>query len=338
MQVFDTIIIGAGPGGLSCAATLAGLGQDVLVLERNSRVGPKVCAGGVPKSSFTGEVPEKIIERSFNKHCILSNWQKVTISSAAPIIYTVSREKLGQWMLEQALAAGATIQTRAPVVRITSASVITKEGRFGYRHLVGADGSSSIVRRHLGIATSHTGTGINYQVPGNFDNLEWHLNASLFHNGYAWVFPYKGSASIGAYACNTLYQPRVLLQKMHQWAQKYGIDLDQTKPRAALINYDYRGWRFGNTFLVGDAAGLASGLTGEGIYPAILSGKTVAHVIMNDRYDCSALERLIRKQRIHRQMLGLTSQNKLFSKLLLEFLLFWLRPGMVPYRALEMGA
>ncbi len=338
MQKFDTIIVGAGPGGLSCATTLARLGQNVLVLERNSQVGPKVCAGGVPKVSFPGEVPARIIERSFNRHCILSGWQRVTITSASPIIYTVSREKLGQWMMEQALEAGATVKTNALVVKITPESVVTKEGRFGYRYLVGADGSSSIVRRYLRIITSRTGTGINYQVPGNFDNLEWYLNTSLFHSGYAWIFPYRGYASIGAYACNAIYSPRLLLQKLHQWSQKYGIDLNQTKHRAALINYDYRGWRFGNTFLVGDAAGLASGLTGEGIYPAMLSGKTVANVIMDEGYDCSALEKLIRKQHIHTKMLGLTSQNKFFCKLLLEFLLLWLRPGIIPYSALELGA
>ena len=39
VQKFDAIVVGAGLGGLTAAALLAGSGQRVLVLERNDAVG-----------------------------------------------------------------------------------------------------------------------------------------------------------------------------------------------------------------------------------------------------------------------------------------------------------
>ncbi|HSR36555.1 MAG TPA: FAD-dependent oxidoreductase, partial [Desulfurivibrionaceae bacterium] len=39
---FHTIVIGAGPAGLTCATTIAKAGQPVLLLERQPEIGPKV--------------------------------------------------------------------------------------------------------------------------------------------------------------------------------------------------------------------------------------------------------------------------------------------------------
>jgi flavin-dependent dehydrogenase len=44
-------------------------------------------------------------------------------------------------------------------------------------------------------------------------------------------------------------------------------------------NADFRGWKFGNIFLVGDAAGLLNPVTTEGIYYAVKSGEGVAKFI-----------------------------------------------------------
>src|SRR5271157_3012744 len=44
-SVFDVIIVGAGPGGLSCAMHAAGKGLKVLVLERADALGDKNASG-----------------------------------------------------------------------------------------------------------------------------------------------------------------------------------------------------------------------------------------------------------------------------------------------------
>lgn len=338
MKTFHTIVIGGGPGGLACATILAKQGKEVLLLERNQRIGTKVCAGGIPRIAFSQSMPQDLIEKSFITQKIRSNWQTVTISSPKPIINTVNRGNLGQWMLQEAQQAGATIQSGTRVKEITEHYISTNEEQFGYRHLVGADGSSSLVRRYLNIDSNHVGTGINYQVPGNFDKMEWHLDTDLFNSGYAWIFPHRDSASIGAYASHAGLDPKTLQEKLHLWAVKCGISLNNTKPQAALINFDYQGWKFNNKFLVGDAAGLASGLTGEGIYPAILSGKTVAKTIINPAYEPSKLNRLIQNHQKHKRLLLKISKNKTLCKVIMEILIVGLRLGIFHFSDLEMGA
>lgn len=338
MRTFHTVIIGGGPGGLACATKLARNGVEVLLLERNSRIGMKVCAGGLTWSGLHRRVPDHLIERTFRRQHITSNWQTTAISSSLPIISTVNREKLGQWMLQEATAAGATIQTGTPVQTIDENHVVTRARRYGYRNLVGADGSSSLVRRFLGIGTERVGTGIHYQVPGEFARMEWHLNAGFFNTGYGWIFPHRESASIGAYADRSHMQPRRLQENLHKWTAKYGINLDRCQPLAATINYDYRGWRFGNRYLVGDAAGLASGLTGEGILPAIVSGEMAADAILGRSPENGRFNRLLAKHENHARLLALAAKNRLLGKLIMETLILALRTGCIHFSALEMGA
>lgn len=323
---------------MTCATTLARQGREVLLIERNREIGSKVCAGGFPQAGFSKSMPGNLVEKCFTTQHIHSNWQSLTISSPTPIIYTINRKKLGQWMLKEAENAGVTVKSGRVVKEITEQHIVTKEKRFGYRYLVGADGSSSLVRRYLKIDSKYFGTGIHYQVGGNFDKMEWHLDTSLFANGYAWIFPHRESASIGAYASHASLNPKVLQEKLHLWVSKYGINLNNTKPQAALINFDYQGWKFNNKFLVGDAAGLASGLTGEGIYPAILSGRSVAETIIDPEYKTGKLDRLIQKQQKHKQLLLKTSKNKTLCKIIMETLIIGLRIGIIHFSDLEIGA
>ena len=66
MEKFEIIIIGAGPTGLRVAKILAEAGKKVLVLEKNSVIGPKICAGGASPKVFQQGIPEDLIERKFN--------------------------------------------------------------------------------------------------------------------------------------------------------------------------------------------------------------------------------------------------------------------------------
>ncbi len=53
MDSFDVIILGAGAAGLFCAAETAARGRKVLVLENNSRPGPKILVSGGGRCNFT---------------------------------------------------------------------------------------------------------------------------------------------------------------------------------------------------------------------------------------------------------------------------------------------
>jgi len=336
MQSFHTVIVGAGPGGLACARVLAEAGCDVLVLERNGVIGPKVCAGGITGAGIDLFSAGNFTEQSFCEQVVKTDWQQVRLSAAAPMICTVSRARLGEWLHGRAVAAGARVETAAHVSEIKERHVVTANGSYGFHQLVGADGSSSLVRAHLGLESTAVGIGMHYMVPGRFASMEWHMRSRLFANGYAWVFPHQQAASVGAYVRRGMMRPRQLLTNLKKWCGCQGIDIGRARLEAALINFDYRGWRFGNKWLVGDAAGLASGLTGEGIYPAIVSGETVARTILDEHHRPERLNRIIHKQQLHHRVLAWSSKGRPLARLIMEGLVLALRLGAIQYTALEL--
>lgn len=337
MEKYDAIIVGGGPGGLSCAKMLSRAGAKVLLLERKKTIGAKVCAGGITWDGLIQKVPEKLIERTFNEQYIFSGYQNFCFRKKNPVIATVDRIRLGQWMLQEALKAGAEIRAGWHVRKLENGLVTATNDKgdtvqLGCGHIIGADGSTSLVRRFLGIPATLAGIGINYHVPGYYDHMEWHLNTGYFGNGYGWIFPHRESVSIGAYCSEKKLPPKQLKQQLVQWAESRGFALKKEHAGAELINYDYRGYHFGTTWLVGDAAGLASGLTGEGIHPAIISGEAVAKKILDPAYPAAEINRLINKKKQHERLVKMTGRYKTVCTLLMETLTLMIRLKVVDFQ------
>ena len=340
---YDVIIVGAGPGGLACAEITAKEGLKTLVLERGRAIGKKVCAGGVTWNGLVNRVPIEIIERQCATQYIFTRSQQISVSAPKPIIATVNREKLGQQMANKAQQAGADIRLGCQVRSINDHELIfidkstEKVERQTFAYLVGADGSSSLVRRYLGIPIHDIGIGINYQLPGDYPKMEWHLNSTFFASGYSWVFPHKQTVSIGAYVDSRVMKAKKLQKNLLEWGSKAGYDLSAYQGKAEYINFDYRGYHFNNIFLIGDAAGLASGLTGEGIYPAIISGEAVARCIACADYIPENLHHMIKNHTRHRKMVTLLGKSRYIASFLAECIAFGLKKKLLNFSAAEMA-
>lgn len=340
---YSVVIAGAGPAGLACARVLAENGYDVLVLERKQKIGPKVCAGGITWSGLINKIPGQLEEKRFYTQHIYTRLQHAKVTEQEPIIATVNRAKLGQHMARLASHAGAKIKTSCQIqaIRKNSLTYLDKLSRtkstVTFDNLVGADGSSSRVRRYLQLPTERMGIGINFQIPRYLQNMEWHLSSKNFGNGYGWIFPHSDSVSIGAYADSRTMQAQELQRGLSNWAAERGFDLSKYKAQAEFINFDYRGWKFDNIFLAGDAAGFASGLTGEGIYPAIISGEHIGKYLAGLTVHTKNFDRLIRMQKLHSGVVRLTGKSKFLSEMIAEMVVFGLRTHLLNFSKLEMA-
>lgn len=331
-----TLIIGAGPAGLACATALAQTGVEVVVLERLAKVGSKPCAGGIPATSLDPAMPPELLEGSFNRQRVVTDSQDFRLQATGPMICTIDREKLGEWMRQRAEAAGVKVLCGVRAREIRGQTLFSEGGDFNFRYLVGADGSNSLVRRHLGLGLQLAGIGITYQIPGRFPEMEWHLSPRRFGNGYAWVFPHRDNASVGIYAYRGGLRSQILHDQFRSWAAGRGLDLESGRPRAALVSFDYRGARFGNILLAGDAAGLASGLTGEGIAAALYSGRAAAQAILAGDNQPPELNHLLRRHYLHRRLATLTNGRLISSRVISETMALALRCRLLDHGALEL--
>jgi geranylgeranyl reductase len=338
---YDVIIVGAGPAGLSAAKILAENNKKVLVLEKNKIIGQKVCAGGLTVKDFDLGIDKKIAESFFSKVIIHTPLATDIIKQKKPFVATVDREKLGKYMAKQAEKVDAKIIIGDEVIEIGEDFVKTKsEKKYNFKFLIGADGSNSKVRDYLGLKKDKEAIAFHYKIRGGyFKDLEIFFDGFLFGSGYAWIFPHKEFTSIGCGA-----DPKMLLnsEELQNGFQKWFNDYFKGKYKlrnedreAWMINYDYRGYKFGNIFLIGDAGGFPSGITGEGMYFAMVSGIDVAKKILNPNYITDNISHILKIKesqekylsplsisrpltQIDYDMLGLVLKSKIIDRKLVE--------------------
>ncbi len=305
MEKHEIIIVGAGPSGLRAALTLAESGKDVLVLEKNSVIGQKTCAGGLTIKDIE-IIPKNIVDAEFNYFILHTTKGAHEVNLGSHPVFTINREKLGQWMAKEAQKAGAEIRTESFVREIKENHVLINGEEIGYDYLVGADGSNSIVRRFLKIPVKKALTALHYKSKTQRKELEVFLDDFKKSLKYSWIFPHNGFTSIGVGGWTN--RASILRQDLDGMCGR--LALEKTKLEAFPINFDYRGFAFSNIFLAGDAAGFASGLTGEGIYQAILSGEEVAMGILHKNYRYSKLKQILKVKNTQEKLLQLFSINK----------------------------
>lgn len=323
---YDVIIIGAGPAGLNCARILGYNGKQVLLLEKNNVIGPKVCAGGLTGKDLKYlNLPDSILDGKFNTINFYAEKTKYKFHLDYDFIYTIDRKKLGSWQLKQLNQENITVKTNCNILEIGKDFVVCNSEKIYFRYLVGADGSCSIVRKHLNLPIEKLDVAIQYIIPTDqYNHLEIFYNSKFFHSWYSWIFPHHGYVSIGCRA-NPKYLDSAKIQRnFHQWLEEKKISISGAKYEAFFINYDFRGYKFDNIFLIGDSAGLASGFTGEGIYQALISGEEIARLIIDKNYILEKLNLIIANKKVHQRILSLLIRLGPFRDLAYKFIGFCL--------------
>lgn len=306
MESCENVVIGAGPAGLRAAQVLAGDGREVLVVERNERIGPKTCAGGLTIKAIEELEPLGLpshVGRTTIAWLSFFGERPLRLDAAPGIVRTVARAVLGQYQACWARQAGAEIVTGAPATdfKLDARTVHVNGRTIRYAHLIGADGSSSRVRRALGLPIRRDMFAGEYNVRGaSADELRVMFDSDVLGSGYFWVFPHTDYVSFGAGGPTTLVKPGDVRPYIDRRLRQFGVDGSSTAFEGATIETDYRGLAFGRgVYLAGDAAGLASGLTGEGIYPALVSGEEVARQILQPGHRPVKTIAWLRLKRLH---------------------------------------
>ncbi|MCK5693610.1 MAG: NAD(P)/FAD-dependent oxidoreductase, partial [Bacteroidales bacterium] len=193
MEEFDVIIVGGGPAGLQCAREFSGSALRVLLLEKQEGFGDKLCGGGLTtKALDVLPLPDHIIEQKILRTFIHSRRRKAGTVTSVPALFTVDRRVLGAYQRSLLDGTAVEVRTNSQVIEIRDKSVVLKDGTaYGFSYLVGADGYSSMVRRHLGLKVKKKLIGFQYTIPvkQEYPALEINMDARRFSVWYAWIFP-----------------------------------------------------------------------------------------------------------------------------------------------------
>ncbi len=306
-QAVDVLIIGAGPGGLSAARELAQAGRDVLILEKGEVLGRKVCAGYMPlnKEVRIMGIPEDLFRSKIDSVTIFMKRKSHRLELANEPRVSFSREELGSWMASQACEAGARIRMGARVVKIEDERVVTEEGEpIYFKTLIGADGSLSIVRRHLGLPFGLRGVAIQTALKMDLDHILLKFDFKKIGIWPAYAIPSGDLVYCGLGGDLKRYPASGMKRALDEWVREIGYKGEYKKEGFPLCIH-YCGHHFGDKWLVGDAAGLINDVSGYGIFPAYLSGREVAKKILDPKYDTPHLNELIRSKKVQ----GLTMKS-----------------------------
>lgn len=305
---YDVIIVGMGPAGATAATALSRGGLAVLGLDKASHPRYKVCGGGL--SARVDHVLDhgfhSVVEQSVNGvQFVYRGQDPLFIESNRPIAYMVMRDRFDHYLVQNAIQAGAVIRTGHGVRELTQdphgVEVVTAQGRYRAKMVIGADGANSLVaRRFFPQRSQYRAPALESEVPiedgcqgpGGTTIL---VDVGAARQGYGWIFPKKKCLSVGVGEFRR--KPESLRATFDRFVTDARGVLGETVPRPAghpiPVYADSEGGggdamsRFvaGRAVLTGDAAHLVDPLFGEGIYYAIRSGQLVAQAILTHQDD-----------------------------------------------------
>ncbi|MFO8071396.1 MAG: NAD(P)/FAD-dependent oxidoreductase [Polyangia bacterium] len=324
MTIFDVCISGAGPAGTSAALELARGGARVVLLDRHREPGGKACGGGLSRESWraAGLSPERLpaCGRSHDSLRVASPLGSTTLRIGEPLLVTIDRTS---WMAERIAELrdlGVEVRLAERVLGLRRGRALTETGELRCSAIVGADGASSRIRRLAGLARGPATRSMQLTVsedsaPGRrlarLGPAVW-FDPRLLGVGYGWSFPVCGEVRVGCGVPGRSLGSPGPRKAFLAWLEKIGVDPSAGRIGAGSIPHGYSGHRLGDVFLCGDAAGLASPVTGEGIGPALISGAEVAREIMEPGFRSREIPRLGRR---HRRTFGLLSDLRLGAPL-----------------------
>jgi len=304
----DVLVVGGGPAGSSCAWKLVQAGLDVLVLDKQVFPRDKVCAGWVTPPVI--EVLNLDLDDYRRSRVLqpISGFRTGLIDGAAvlteyggTVSYGIRRCEFDHYLLRHSRARVASGEPLESIERLDGRWRVNQ--RIETPLLIGAGGHFCPVARHLGANPGATERVVaakeiefemteeqrrTCRVDGQCPELYFCRDLM----GYGWVFRKGDFLNIGlGREDNHRLTGQIddFLAFLKRERRVPGDVSGRFKGHAYLLRG--RGGRRcvdDGVLLVGDAAGLASPQSGEGIRPAVESGLLAAQTIIEARGDYRA--------------------------------------------------
>jgi geranylgeranyl reductase family protein len=297
-QRCDVVVIGGGPAGLTAARVAATAGADVVVLERARHPRYKTCGGGLIGTSLTAlPVAAPVRDRIDRVEITLRGRRCLTrTADGVGLLSMVNRSELDAALCEAAEAAGAQVRQNAAVraleqddgaVRVRLADGSTVLARTG----IGADGSSGVTARHVGVVFDQVDLGLEVELPVDGVRQErWRHTVRLdwgpIPGSYAWVFPKDDVLTVGVIAERG--RGELTRSYLADFVASLGLDgvtPEQDSGHLTRCRAPESPLRRDRVVVVGDAAGLLEPWTREGISFALRSGALAGAAAAADDLD-----------------------------------------------------
>jgi len=300
MEYYETIVVGGGPAGSSCAWQLRRNQREVLVLDKQPFPRLKLCAGWVPAQVMKqleinpASYPHSILKLKTRMYFapvpfpLLGDWALPWRTD-----YSIRRVEFDHWLLQH---SEAPFQVH-PVRKISQQDDhFIIDDLYRCRYLVGAGGTGCPVRRTFfpqqrvkSLQISTIEKEFKYPQRSHIAHLFFGFHSL---KGYAWYVPKgNGFLNLGLGGISNYFRASKSSLSTHfKWflADLVSRRLLDEKTKNELTTSGHGYYLFSpqenikqdNCFLVGDSAGLATLDLGEGIGPAVESGLMAANDIL----------------------------------------------------------
>jgi geranylgeranyl reductase family protein len=327
----DAIVVGGGPVGSWVAYRLAGKGHRVLVLERKSRPGEKVCCTGIVGQECVAAfaIDDSVILRKVNSATLFSpSGNSLYLRREEPQACILDRAAFDISLAERAQQAGADYNFSCRVLNVNMES-----DRAGVA--VSRRGKESIIPAQAVIIAGGFNPGLNQRLGlGEFRDYTIGAQAEVKAPHLEEVEVYFGEVAPGFFAWLVPTVPPMaragLMSRqnpglyLRKWLSRLAAQ-GKIAPEEAKISYGGIPLKplartYGERLLaVGDAAGQVKPTSGGGIYYGLLSAEIAVatlHQALEDG-DFSA-KRLARYERGWRRKLGRELRTGYWARKLFE--------------------
>ncbi len=312
-------VVGAGPAGTWASILLAKRGHSVTLIDPQAPW-EKPCGGGVTSKALAAcaVLESELPRRHIDKITIyFGDKTNVSVEPQQPIA-VVSRRDFSKYLLDEAVKAGVTF-VKHRINHIDAVpdgwKIPLQNSELHAQYLIGADGATSYVRRTLGtpIAPEDLCMTLGYFIPGNVPpTMKIYFIPSF--EGYIWSFPRSNHISYGLITrTEPGWTARAKMLLSNFITAELGPDAIENGEfySAPVPCLSARSWQKNQISgerwaLVGDAAGLADPITGEGIYSALRSAEILATTIESpEQYPSKVMadlgRELMRASRMYRR-------------------------------------